>query len=425
MSNTIKSAKLLSWQPDCCRTFESMPKGDTLVICSQRQVGKSFTCAQILLYVAINNPKSVSIYISPTNDSSRKFFGDIKSIIENSPLTKKVNESILIIEFFNGSKLIFRSAESKLRGYSCKNNGILIVDEAQYVPEDIWEVVLPFTNVDNSKRIFISTPRFKNGQFYKFYTRAVSGDKGYHLISTSNYDTSMFLSEAQKAEYKIMLSPQAFKSEILGQWLDNGECIFGDYQSCFYTPDKIEPVTCGIDWSTSGNDDTILTGFNSDNQMCILHCVNNIPDPVERAKYLASVINRYPTIKKVVCETNSIGSVYISILKRELNNKSAIVEFTTTNDSKKRIIERCISLLGQKQITLLPDSKLDLEFSAYEMQQLKNGNYTYNGHTGVHDDIVMSVCFALEGISSTTGHYRVMNANRKYSKKPHLSDIYG
>ena len=175
-----------------------MEKGETLVICSQRQVGKSFTCAQILLYVAVNYKKSLSIYISPTNDSSRKFFGDIKGFVENSAFTKKVNESLLTIEFVNGSKILFRSAESKLRGYSCKNSGVLVVDEAYYVPEDIWEVVLPFTNVDNSKKIIISTPRFRKGMFWKFYQRAVRGDKGYYHINTADYDTSMFLSDQQK-----------------------------------------------------------------------------------------------------------------------------------------------------------------------------------------------------------------------------------
>ena len=174
----LKSAKMISWQGDCVTTFENMNKGDTLVICSQRQVGKSFTCSQLLLYTALNNSGSISIYVSPTNDSSRKFFTDIKNMVENSHLTTKINESLLIIEFINKSQIIFRSAESKLRGYSCKKGGILVVDEAYYVPADIWEVVLPFTNVDNSKKVFISTPRFKIGFFYDCYIRALSGDKG-------------------------------------------------------------------------------------------------------------------------------------------------------------------------------------------------------------------------------------------------------
>lgn len=324
---------------------------------------------------------------------------------DGSPLITKLNESILEIQFFNGSKVIFRSAESKLRGYSCKNGGILAVDEAQFLPADIWPIILPFTNVDNSRKVIISTPRFKNGMFWTFYNRAVQNESGYYLISTSDYDTSMFLSDKQKEEYKAILSPQAFKSEILGQWLDNGECIFGDYQSVFKTPDDTEPVIVGIDWSTSGGDDTVIAGLNKDNEHCLLELVTDIQDPVNRAIKVAQILNSHPSIRKIVCETNSIGSVYISILKQHLNNPNAIIDFTTTNESKKRIIENMISLIGQKRITLLPNPKLDVEFGAYEMQELKNGNYTYNGHTGVHDDIVMALGFAFDQVNSTNGNY--------------------
>ena len=394
----LKSAKMISWQGDCVSEFVKMNKGDTLVICSQRQVGKSFTCSQLLLYTAINYSGSTSIYVSPTNDSSRKFFTDIKNMVENSHLTTKINESLLIIEFINKSQIIFRSAESKLRGYSCKKGGILVVDEAYYVPADIWEVVLPFTNVDNSKKVFISTPRFKVGFFYDCYMRALAGDKGYHLISTTDYDTSMFLSEEQKQEYTRLLSPQAYKSEILGQWLDSGEGLFGDYASVFFLPEDKNPEIVGIDWSNNGGDDTVLSGFNSSKQQCMLEIVTNVEDPVARAIQIADIINSHPTIKKVIAETNSIGEVYISILKKHLKNPSILKNFTTTNDSKKRIVEKLIAAIGQKVITLLPNSKLDYQLSIYEMQTLKNGNYTYNGKK---DDCIMATCFAVDEFYNT------------------------
>jgi len=406
----LKSAKMISWQVDCVTEFEKMEKGDTLIICSQRQVGKSFTCSQILLYTALNNSNSISIYVSPTNDSSRKFFNDIKKMVEDSGLVKKLNESILIIEFINGSQIIFRSAESKLRGYSCKKGGILVVDEAYYVPADIWEVVLPFTNVDNSKKVFISTPRFKIGFFHDCYKRALMGDKGYHLISVADYDTSMFLSDSQKEEYRRTLSPQAYKSEILGEWLDSGEGLFGDYSSVFLVPDDKDPEVVGIDWSNNGGDNTVLSGFNRSHQQCMLDIVTNIEDPVQRAIKVAEIINDHPSIKVVVAETNSIGEVYISILKKHLKRPNILKMFTTTNDSKKRIIEKLIAAIGSKYITLLPNNQLDYEMGVYEMQSLKNGNYTYNGKK---DDCIMATAFAVDNFyETTTGGYLIRGSRR-------------
>lgn len=404
MQTDIKSAKLLSWQKDCCKEFENMKKGETLVICSQRQVGKSFTCSQILLYVAINYKRSLSIYISPTNDSSRKFFGDIKSFVDGSALVKKINESLLTIEFANGSKIIFRSAESKLRGYSCKNNGILVVDEAQYVPSNIWEVILPFCNVDNSKKVIISTPRFRTGMFWNYYSKAVSKQPGFHFINTTDYDTSMFLSDKMKAEYKELLSPQSYKSEILGQWLDNNECLFGDYQRLF-KKETTEPVYVGIDWSNNGGDNCVVVGFDKDMHMCMLEIVTSITDPVNRAIKISEIINSHPSIKRVVAEKNSIGEVYISILKKNLNRPNILSDFVTSNTSKKRIIEQLISSISQGNITLLPHPQLDLELSTYEIQYLKNGNYTYNGKK---DDCILATSFALEA-------YKSMHSSGGYS----------
>ena len=130
----------------------------------------------------------------------------------------------------------------------------------------------------------------------------------------------------------------------------------------------------------------------------MLEIVTNVEDPVARAIQIADIINSHPTIKKVIAETNSIGEVYISILKKHLKNPSILKNFTTTNDSKKRIVEKLIAAIGQKVITLLPNSKLDYQLSIYEMQSLKNGNYTYNGKK---DDCIMATCFAVDEFYNT------------------------
>ena len=120
--------------------------------------------------------------------------------------------------------------------------------------------------------------------------------------------------------------------------------------------------------------------------------VTAIKDPSERAAKVADIINANPTIKTVVAEKNSIGEVYISILKKLLKKPSILKVFTTTNDSKKKIIDGLIAAISQKSITLLPNEQLQYELSVYKLEPLKNGNYTYNGPK---DDAIMSTAFAL------------------------------
>lgn len=407
-SNKVRGAKLIGWQNDLVREFLSLKKDERLVIKKCRQVGCSFTFAQILFYVAINRPRSTSIYITTTNSAARKFFTDMGEFCKESSLVS-LNSSLLEMTFWNGSIIYFKSSESQLRGISCKRGGIMVVDECAFLKSDIWTSILPFTTVSKANTLIASTPWTKRGMYYTFYERALSGDPGYHLIDTRDYDLSYFISEDQREEYRKILSPQAFRTEIDGEFMDSTSGVFGDYQSIYAEPEDKEPVYCGIDFSVSvGGDDTVLTGFNKSKQQCLLYYDNSIADPVARAEKLADIINSYPSIKKVVCETNSMGSTFISILRRKLKRPNILEEFTTTNSTKKDIIENLVSLIGQKEITLLDDPKQDYEFAIFQLVELKNGNYSYAADTKVQnskDDIVMATAFAAKCFSGSSGTY--------------------
>ena len=407
-SNKVRGAKLIGWQNDLVREFLSLKKDERLVIKKCRQVGCSFTFAQILFYVAINRPRSTSIYITTTNSAARKFFTDMGEFCKESSLVS-LNSSLLEMTFWNGSIIYFKSSESQLRGISCKRGGIMVVDECAFLKSDIWTSILPFTTVSKANTLIASTPWTKRGMYYTFYERALSGDPGYHLIDTRDYDLSYFISEDQREEYRKILSPQAFRTEIDGEFMDSTSGVFGDYQSIYAEPEDKDPVYCGIDFSVSvGGDDTVLTGFNKSKQQCLLYYDNSIADPVARAEKLADIINSYPSIKKVVCETNSMGSTFISILRRKLKRPNILEEFTTTNSTKKDIIENLVSLIGQKEITLMDDPKQDYEFAIFQLVELKNGNYSYAADTKVQnskDDIVMATAFAAKAFSGSSGTY--------------------
>ena len=407
-SNKVRGAKLIGWQNDLVREFLTLKKDERLVIKKCRQVGCSFTFAQILFYVAINRPRSTSIYITTTNSAARKFFTDMGEFCKESSLVS-MNGSLLEMTFWNGSIIYFKSSESQLRGISCKRGGIMVVDECAFLKSDIWTSILPFTTVSKANTLIASTPWTKRGMYYTFYERALSGDPGYHLIDTRDYDLSYFISEDQREEYRKILSPQAFRTEIDGEFMDSTSGVFGDYQSIYAEPEDKDPVWCGIDFSVSvGGDDTVLTGFNKSKQQCLLYYDNSIADPVQRAEKLADIINSYPSIKKVICETNSMGSTFISIMRRKLKRPNILEEFTTTNSTKKDIIENLVSLIGQKEITLLDDPKQDYEFAIFQLVELKNGNYSYAADTKVQnskDDIVMATAFAAKCFSGSSGTY--------------------
>lgn len=429
MSNTVKGLKLIGWQNTFARMFEGLQANDKLVVKASRQKGKSTCLCQALLYTALNHPKSESYWISPTNSQAAHQFDDLQKAIGGSPLVTKMNASTLEIRFHNKSSIFFKSAESgdNLRGNTVKNGGVLVIDEAAFVKDDVIAILLPYVTVSKAPVILISTPRKKRGAFYDWYQKALAENPGYKYIDVNQFDNSFFISEDQIEDYRKIMSQEKFKNEILGLFSDDNEGVFNDYQGVFATPEDCNPVYVGIDFSSTGTDFTVVSGFNAKGQQCLLWYDNRIKEPTDRLVKIAELLNGYPSIQKVLCEQNSIGAVYISLLKKHYKKPNIIESFNTTNTSKNEIIENLIAKIGKKEITLLPDDELDYQFSIFQSAVTSGGKTTYYADPKAqnsHDDIPMATAIALKGMTSTAGSYRVMSVNRYSNKRPALSEKY-
>ena len=132
-------------------------------------------------------------------------------------------------------------------------------------------------------------------------------------------------------------------------------------------------------------------------------------------------------IKKVVAETNSIGEVYLSLLKKDIKSvySGDIVEFTTSNTSKREIIENLVAEIGKGNITLYENDEQRREFSAYAMEITPTGKITYNAPYGLHDDIVMASAMAINTMrkTKTKSNYSISFGNKQHRKT--LAEKYG
>lgn len=415
----IQGLKLISWQIAFAKAFESLKPNSKLVVKSSRQKGKSTMLGQALLYCAINHPGSESYMISPTNNQCKHQYKELVQCIENSPLVSKTNETAQEIHFTNGSVIYYRSAESgdSLRGYTVKRGGILCIDEAAFIKDDTIALLLPYVNVSKAPILMVSTPRRESGTFWDWWNKACKGAKSFHKIDVNEFDNSFFISDEQIETYRSIMSSEKFKNEILGLFTTMNEGVFGDITSVLYEPEDTDPVYIGIDWSASGQDETVVTGFNKDKQQCLLWRDKDL-DPLKRCEAIAQLLNGYSTIKTITVEKNSIGDVYSSLLKSKYNHPSRIREFTTSNTSKRNIIEKMIELIGNKTITLLEDQTLLYQFNIFTQMPLSKGNYTYAADPKCqdsHDDIVMATALAIDGFSNTGGVYALGGA--AFSKK--------
>ena len=180
--------------------------GRIFVVKSKRQVGKTTMAENALLEMAFNHRNTLSVLVEPTLDQSRRVYKEIVRAVEGTPALARKNDVQLEIEFVNGSSILFKSAEQRdnLRGFTV--TGLLVVDECAFIPDEIFDILLPTTDVHRAPILLISTPKLKQGFFFRYYTAGMEGNPMITSIDFNQFDTSFMLSPEKLEQYRSMMS---------------------------------------------------------------------------------------------------------------------------------------------------------------------------------------------------------------------------
>lgn len=396
---------------------DAFHSGRIFVVKSKRQVGKTTMAENILLKVAIEHNRTLSCLVEPTLDQARRVYKEMVKAIEQTPVIKRKNDSLLELELINGSTIIFKSAEQRdnLRGFTV--TGILVVDECAFIQDDIFDILQPTTDVHSAPILLISTPKLKQGFFYRYYSAGLSGDNPNIVsIDFNQYDTSFLLPKDKLEQYRTMMPKAQFTTEYLGNFLDSDSILFSNINECVSTPTQgWNELYVGIDWgSGAGGDYTSVCGFNERREMVFIDYFND-KSTFEQARYIADLLAlNGGKVKNVLAESNSIGTPMIALLKDELDKRNKrdisrlVTPFVTTNSEKVRLVNQLQVALEQKAVTLLDDRGLLVQLSAYEATyNPKTNNVSYNAPQGLHDDNCISTMLALDALEGgrRTGVY--------------------
>ena len=128
------------------------------LLCSGRRFGKTYLCISRLVAWAIEHPGTLNWYVTQNYKSAKQIaWRQLKLMVPPEMFVKK-NESELSVELTNGSIIALKGADNadSLRGVSLSS---LIVDEAAYVKQEAWEMVLrPALSDQGGPAWFITTP---------------------------------------------------------------------------------------------------------------------------------------------------------------------------------------------------------------------------------------------------------------------------
>ena len=396
----LRYPELKPWQQDGYNYIANSPnQGKILVIKAKRQVGKNFLGTAVLLnYCSMGK---INAILEPSLNQCRRVFKQITKALSRSGLLASCNASTLTIEFKNGAEIMFKSAAQgdNLRGDTI--TGILIIDEAAFIEDDVIETILPTIDANNANLMIISTPLFTSGYFYEEY---ISEGLNKLVLDWNDYDTSCFLSATKLEEYRRRLSPNKFKSEYLGQFITENGLLFTNLQNCIGEAKNTKEIYIGIDFATgSGSDYTSIAGINQDGEQVFIKRIKDVP-PTKQVEWLADIINSYNVVK-ILAEKNSIGAVYIDMLKKKI--KIPITNWTTTNKSKKDLVTALQLALENNQITILGDEKMLDELRKYQAEvNIRTNTVSYNASVG-NDDDVIALMLAYKAYKGTLGTYNI------------------
>ena len=366
-----------------------------IVVNTGRQFGKSFMGMNLILKWQLEHNKSVGMYVTPVYAQAKKVFSELVSSLGNSSLTTEINKSELHIRFINGSVLYFRSAEREdsLRGYTLD---YLVVDEAAYIKDVVWDTVLrPTTLVRGKKCLFLSTPKGRNW-FYNMAMKGMSEEyPNYITFRASSFDTP-FISEEELNEAKKTLPEAIYRQEILAEFIDDGGEVFSNLKNRNflnqYPPyNSSEKYYAGVDLGRA-NDYSVLTILNSQGMVVEIYRERQKSWDVIVSEMLV-VLRKYKP--QLFVEINNQGDVVYEMIRK---GYSAAQPFTTTNDSKQNIIEDLILALNEDKLilpseTLNPDLYREMSQFTYEYSP-KTRKVRYASPNGLHDDMVISLALA-------------------------------
>ena len=404
--------------------------GQIFVVKSPRQIGKSFLIEMELLRHAINNNNSINICVSITFSNCKKIFKELYDGIIDSGIIAKVDNMSMELHLINGSQIIFKSAQQResLRGYTIKNGGILCIDEAAYIQDDVFSIIFPWTNVAHSNILMVSTPRIKQGTFYEYYEEGLNEDNDMIIsFDLSKFDTSEMLSPEKVELYRKKMPRAQFITEILGEFSESGAGVFDLSKNVWInSPAPYDDLFVGIDWGTGTNNDyTVISGVNGKGEQCLIEMTNKL-SPMMQIDWLVDIIKSLDKKKivKIICEKNSIGAVYYDSLKTKLPNYP-IYEFVTSNTSKREIVEYLIQRFEKEELKLINNKEQYIQFGAYAMEITSSGGITYNALPGAHDDCCMATAMAFKGIKDlSSAQYNISFGHREKNTRRKLYEKY-
>jgi PBSX family phage terminase large subunit len=207
-----------------------------------RRQGKTYI-ANIIGQLVSLVPGSHILIMSPNYSLSQISFDLQRQLIKHFDLeVAKDNAKDKVIELTNGSTIRMGSV-NQVDSCVGRSYDLIIFDEAALADgKEAFNVALrPTLDKDNSKALFISTPRGKNNWFAEFFNRGFTNDFPEWCSIRATYKDNPRMSESDIAEARKSMSEAEFKQEYEADFNTyEGQIWNFDHEKCIENLEELD-----------------------------------------------------------------------------------------------------------------------------------------------------------------------------------------
>jgi hypothetical protein len=332
---------------------------------------------------------------APTADQTNAFWEACKRAL-SVPLAANAiykNESERIMKMPKGDGRIKTKTAWDADSLRGDYADLLILDEFSLMSPDTWdEVGAPMLLDNDGDAVFIFTPKRKN-HAHTFYARARGDDSGrwaaWHFTSHDN----PHLSQEALGEITADMTEDAYRQEILAEFLDNEGAVFRNIKACLNAPLYPTPeqhvghhIVAGTDWGKHQDYHATSIGCATCRVELELYRIKSADYIYQRER--TKQLFRHWNVGIGLAETNAMGEPNLELLQQD---GLPVDGFTTTATSKPPLIENLKLALEAVEWQFLDEPVATAELEAYEQKvSTTTGRSSYSAPEGVHDDTVMA-----------------------------------
>lgn len=428
------------------------------VVAAGRQVGKSRTLAKVSLFEASTRANVLVLVVSAGDEAAKRLLADCVALANGSDLLRGsiVDDGKSLLTLSNGSTI--RSVPASIRQIRGWPVDVLIVDEAGFIDNEIWDAALPaIISRPGSRVIVASSPWGSPGHWFRaLWSRGMDApDQNYESWQWSSYDSPL-ADKTLLDELRVSRSSEWFHREVLGEFTDDSGSYFSeqelmgavaDYQLC--APEDLEwwadqrfAAAGGVDWGFAHDANaltlvSVLEDYGRNTELLGEKLPLFIPwfEYKYRWAYTDFIDRVVATAGKyylpvIASEVNGVGQYPTTMLDdkmMEAGHYAAVAPVVTDVRRKQSGFGMIKGLLQSHRLVLPRHPELLKQLRGLEFEQLPGGSLRIAVPDRVgHDDVAMSFMQAVSSVRldravrvDSFGEQRVAPADEEFVSTTH------